>query len=157
MFSFGVSCDSRIAQFWDVVGRELSDTAHTCCTATATALKEEFCCISVGCMENLYFDEVEATLVRNGGKKGWMRSVEHLLGFELKRMQTGSVPASAHLAMPTQVKSGGTRTSALVNESEDGAGRTLTDRLKRTAELDRIPFPIDGIKERITHTGDPAS
>ena len=119
---------------------------------TGQFIKEEYCCVTVGCMAELYYSDVEEPLVRFGGKPGWMRSVQHLLGFEFKQLGGGSsksIPLSASLVGSNQ---GGPRQSQVVSES-----KALGQRLRQTGELDRIAFPIAGVRANITRTDDPSA
>ena len=152
MSKFGLTRDDPMPKLWEVVGANMSAKNQQTCKDISDAVVDEFACITIGCLEKIWYHEIEETVIANGGKAGWVRSVEHLLGFNLRRVESDGrgVPGSAMLAV--QPRSGGKQVSKFVKEKDERLGAIL----KREGMLDSLTLDVDELKACIKKTPEPS-
>ena len=146
--ALGVQLSDPVDKFWDVFGGRLKEHNRSTCKAIAEDLQEEFACISVGSMRNpdLTAHDFEKLIVKHGGKKGWLRSIEHLLDFTFRRAAT-SAPESAALVE--------TKQSGPMREKPTGfVGYKVGAHLKRHNELGRLQPPRHVMTRGVEETND---
>jgi hypothetical protein len=97
-----VTCESRIGDFWKMLGIELDDEEDALACAKITKdLKKNHGCISVGCMKGLpYITMKKIVCEHNGNREGWLHSIERLLEHKFERLAP-SAPESACMALST--------------------------------------------------------
>ena len=102
----------------------------------------------MGSMRNpdLTAHDFEKLIVKHGGKKGWLRSIEHLLEFTFRRAAT-SAPQSAALVETMQ--------SGPMREKPTGfVGYKVGAHLKRRNELGRLQPPRHVMTRGVEETND---
>jgi hypothetical protein len=97
--AIGVYLSDPIEKFWSVIGDSMSEANRIYCQEIAAHLKDEFMMVTVGSMRNnaLTRSDMETAIEDHGGKKGWLRTIEHYLAFSYGHKQ-GNIPDSAVLA-----------------------------------------------------------
>ena len=96
LLSHGVHLSSPISAFWTFVGDLLPAPEDVkCCKRVGDDLATTHLAVMVGCMLELTYDDVLSSVVKLGGKRTWMRSIERLLNHTFKRDLTGAPPSAA--------------------------------------------------------------
>lgn len=94
----GVAGTDRVGHFFDVFTKEMSDdNIQAGRSITKDCIEEGVMTVDL-LLEHLYHHDIEGIILRNGGKAGWVKCIEHLLGQPFKRIDS-KVPPSAALAM----------------------------------------------------------
>ena len=84
--------------FWEFFAGRMKEEYRPAIAAIGEELKDEWGCVTVGLLRNpsLPLHNVETIFTENGGKKGWVTSIQHLLNFKYRPL-SGSAPESAHV------------------------------------------------------------
>ena len=101
MAKFNVSRDDPLDDLYTLFAEQMGGSHQNTCKNIAAELKEEHGAITIGCMEEVWYHEVEKITLEKGGKAGWLRSLQHLIGFKFKNIdddQQRNAPPSAVLA-----------------------------------------------------------
>ena len=137
------SDDDMSASFWnEVVGKQMGFQAEA--TRIHESLASEFGLITVGCLKQPWvtLTMIETAVVKATqsethpeGRRGWMRSIQHLLQHQFSTMAPGA-PVSAALAISGSLTCG---TRLPLYAPKDGL--KLGEKLKLEGTLDEIRLP----------------
>jgi hypothetical protein len=136
----------------------MGDKHRATITGISTEMKDEWGVITVGCLRNpeVYEHDVAALVTKMGGKKGWVKSLGHLLGHKFR--QLGSVPESANGIMTAL--SASSASLAIVHSQKTerfGTEHKLGPYLKSIGALQKCTVPANLIEAAIEETVDPQS
>jgi hypothetical protein len=155
----GLTLQDPIGALWQRVARQLSPELAAACDRIATAMTDELLLVTIGCLlqPSLMLSEITAVITDNGGKPGWVRTVQYLIGHQFPSMAS-SVPPSAALAMESgeqleQSSQGGRRTARFRADGEEARAAFLF----RTGQLCSVQIPRAKIPDVITQTDNPTT
>ena len=108
--SFDIDENSPIERLWQVLSKDMSEPLREACSKVAQYVKDEYACTTVGCVAILTHKELCDAMNASGGKLGWVRTIEHLLGITLERAPSAALmplsrtdpPSSCRRAMDTE-------------------------------------------------------
>ena len=144
----GLNMHDAVDAFWTLMASRMKLERMQTCRDIASGLEDEYGCISIGSMLSLHLHDAETLFEKLGGKRGWTRTVEHILGKQFKRLATSGVPDSAKLGEP-----GGTLVQP---RSARFPKEPLGAYLTRAGKLDELLIPEHVLDDAITETRCPS-
>lgn len=148
--------DDLLDDFWrSGLKPRLPADKHAIIDAINEYMIDDHLIITVGQLLDRYYHEVEEMITSKGGKPGWVRSIESLLGATFKRFGEGAPPQSAALASlpPPTVPPSYHFKPSFEEEHEEKLGASLT----RTDSLDTACMPYGLLDDALKKTKNPRS
>ena len=134
-----ISLDSDIGEFWTIFSRNMTEEKVAAVNRIASLLADDHGAITPGCLFQIHHHTLSEYITANGGKPGWIKSIEYLFAQEFPRVE-GNAPPSAALAMsgagpaPLQISRAFVNRKRTVEET-DGADRPSKRAKKYSAVL----------------------
>jgi hypothetical protein len=117
----GLVASDPAEKFWDFFAARMKAQYRKAIADIGEALADDWGCVTVGllCNPDLYLGDVEEIFTDNGGKKGWVTSIQALLNFKYRTLSS-SAPESA---------------SVLTEQASVNAPRAKKERFDRAHKL----------------------
>ena len=111
MVNHRIGLDSDIEEFWTIFSRSMSEEKAAAVKKISALLADDHGAITPGCLFQIHHHTLLQYITDNGGKAGWIKSIEYLFAQEFPRVDNSNAPASAVYAIPAPLQ----RSFALVN------------------------------------------